>query len=215
MVWSLYSLVQSAAPHGFLARRAPKDFEKVLEGATPGVAVGAMTEDRLVGYSVSRRMADTHPLARAFGFAAETAYEGMGSAIHPDVTGRLIMARMLALRARIEQTRGGAHVVGLIDIANLGSVVNVLRTGAVLVGMRRDETSLNYVAYGGSLVARGPEGPDERLIPIFDLAAQIVLFATGWAVTGLRRDGASRAFAFAPFPTAFGHLGLTDTGVPA
>ena len=158
-------------------------------------------------------MAADHPLSRAFGFAAGTAFEGMGSAIAPQISGRLIMARMLALRGQIETEKGGAHVVGLIDIANLASVANVLRSGGVLVGTRRDETSLNYVGYGGAWVqATRPEASLTQ-VRAADLDAQRRLFAQGWAATGLRRSGEDQVFTFAPFGAAFGHLGTTLTEV--
>ncbi|MBI1218201.1 MAG: hypothetical protein GC186_06595 [Rhodobacteraceae bacterium] len=209
-VWALYALARDAAPHGFLARRHPQEFVALLEGAVPGVAVGAFAGNRLVGYSISRQMDGASPLGQAFGFAPGTAYEGMGSAIHPEVAGRLLMARMLSLRGRIEQSRGGAHVVGLIDIANLGSVANVLRAGGALVGTRRDETSLNYVAYAGALLRGAVKGSGLQPVPVSDLAGQRALFEAGWAATGLRRDGGTRCLTFQGFPTVFGCLGLTD-----
>ena len=208
-VWALYRQVQAVAPHGFLAQRQPADFAQVLAGQTPGVAVGAFVGGQLQGYSFSRLMAADHPLSRAFGFASGTAFEGMGSAIAPQISGRLIMARMLALRGQIETTKGGAHVVGLIDTANLASVANVLRSGGVLVGTRRDATSMNYVGYGGVWVqGKRAEGAGTD-VPVGDLDAQRHLFAQGWAATGLRRSGEDHVLAFFPFVAAFGHLGTT------
>jgi hypothetical protein len=212
-VWALYQQIQAQAPHGFLAQRQASDFAHILTGQAAGVAVGAFANGQLQGYSFSRLMAADHPLSRAFCFAPGTAFEGMGSAIGPQIAGRLVMARMLALRGQIETAKGGAHVVGLIDIANLASAANVLRSGGVLVGTRRDETSLNYVAYGGLWVqANSPEGAGTQ-VRATDLDAQRRLFAQGWAATGLRRSGDDHVFTFAPYGAAFGHLGATLTEV--
>jgi len=207
-VWSLYQRVQALTPHGFLAQRSPEDFARILTGQTPGVAVGAFAGGQLQGYSFSRLMAADNPLGLAFGFAAGSAFEGMGSAIDPQVSGRLIMSRMLALRGQIEAARGGAHVVGLIDTANLASVAHVLRSGGVLVGTRRDATSLNYVAYGGVLVQRPAPVTQGSDVLVGDLDTQRRLFGAGWAAIVLRRKAQQQMFTFVPYGAAFGHLGL-------
>ncbi len=212
-VWSLYQRVQASAPHGFLAHRVQDDFARILTGQTTGVAVGAFEGGHLHGYSFSRMMAADNPVALAFGFAAGSAFEGMGSAIDQKVSGRLLMSRMLALRGQMERAKGGVHVVGLIDVANLASVAHVLRSGGVLVGLRRDATSLNYVAYGGALVQAKPPistGPD---VLAADLATQRHLFAAGWTATALRRKDNDQTFTFAAFGATLGHIGPKFTEV--
>lgn len=212
-VWALYQRVQAATRYGFLAERQPADFAQIVTGQTPGVAVGAFVDGHLKGYSFSRLMGADSALAQIFGFAAGTAYEGMGSAIDPQINGRLIMARMLALRGQIESAKGGAHVVGLIDTANLASVANVLRSGGVLVGTRRDATSLNYVAYGGVLVQRQAEMAPDTNVLATDLAAQRHLFGAGWVANGLRRKGSQQMFSFARFGSCFDPIGVKLTEV--
>lgn len=212
-VWALYQRVQATSPHGFLAHRQPDDFARILTGQTPGVAVGAFEGAHLQGYSFSRLMAADNPVARAFGFAAGSAFEGMGSAIDQQVSGRLLMSRMLALRGQMEQAKGGVHVVGLIDVANLASVANVLRSGGVLVGTRRDATSLNYVAYGGALVMEKTPLSAGQDVLAADLDTQRHLFAAGWTATALRRKGNDQTFTFTAFGAALGQIGPKFTEV--
>ena len=212
-VWALYQRVQATTRFGFLAQRQLADFVQIVTGQTPGVAVGAFKNGILLGYSFSRLLRADTPLARIFGFDAATAYEGMGSAIDAQINGRLIMARMLALRGQIESGKGGAHVVGLIDTANLASVANVLRSGGVLVGTRRDATSLNYVAYGGVLVQRQPDVAPETEVLVTELEAQRRLFGAGWAANGLRRKGSEQIFSFARFGSTFDPIGAQLTEV--
>ena len=93
---------------------------------------------------------------------------------------RLFVIRREELRKR--QTR---HFLGLIAVGNWLSLGNALHAGALLVGLARDETALNYVAYTGDF-ADHPFQSGTHLADWADAGAHRQLFGEGFVVVGLQ-----------------------------
>jgi hypothetical protein len=212
-LWSLHSFVRSHAPHGFLAARKRAMLEGIVRREMPGVAVGAYVAGRLVGYSLSRRLSTDNPLATAMRFPDSSAYVGLGTAVHPDWTGHVLMARLLRLRGACEVEAGGRHVVGLIDVRNLASVGNAFRAGAVLVGTLRDATSLNWVAYAGRWFDPTVPYPGSMIAAMDDLVEQDRLFSRDWGACGLKARP-ERHLVFRQLPRQLCGLGLDGWTMP-
>lgn len=212
-MWALHNFARRRAPHGFLAVRKREELEGIVTGDVPGVAVGAYVNNRLVGYSLSRRLSEDKPLTAAMRFQDENAYMGLGTAILPEWTGRILMARLLRLRGAYEIEAGGAHVVGLIDVRNLASVANALRAGAVLVGSLRDATSLNWVAYSGRWFDQGVTRSGRAFAALHDIELQGRLFSRDWGAVGLQARP-DRRLLFARLPDALRGLGLDGWTLP-
>jgi hypothetical protein len=212
-LWSLHSFARSHAPHGFLAARERALLEGIVRGEVPGVAVGAYAGDRLVGYSLSRRLTTDEPLAIAMGFSVDSAYVGLGTVVHPEWTGHILMARLLRLRGASEIEAGSKHVVGLIDVRNHASVANALRAGAALVGTLRDATSLNWVAYAGRWFDPSMQSCNSMTADAGDLEEQGRLFSRGWGAVGLQVRP-RRQLVFRQLPRDLCGLGLDGWTVP-
>lgn len=212
-LWSLHSYARSHAPSGFLAARKRETLEGIVRGELPGVAVGAYMGDHLVGYSVSRRLRSDEPLTTAMRFPTNSAFVGLGTTVHPEWTGRMLMPRLLQLRGACEIEAGAMHVVGLIDVRNIASVANVLRAGAVLVGTLRDTTSLNWVAYAGKWFDASMQSSNHMITSVDDLEKQKLLFARSWGGVGLYARP-KRQLVFNKLPSELCSLGLDGWALP-
>jgi len=202
-VTSLYQRVREAAPFGYLASRDIHQFEQLLAHPESVIAVGARFGGELIAYSLCR-LSETNPydsnpvLDRLFRCGGPI-YSGMGTVVSPAHEGKLLMARMLKLRAEMLKERSARNVIGLVDVRNLPSLVSILRSGGILVGYQRDETSLNYVAAGAGVDSGiGIEpGNHDRLVDVSNLGEQAGLFADGLVAFEMKRlpDG-SRCLRF-------------------
>jgi hypothetical protein len=191
-VYELYSTVQQSTSLGFLAHRTLEDFAHVLGDEVNAVALGVRDGERLVGYTLCRRSFD-HPYPdvvclRPIDPQNTVLYSGMGTVIHPEHHGRFLTQRLFAARQQICVRRGVQHMVGLVEVGNYASIVNILRAGACLVGLARDQTSLNYIAYGGMLHRRVDDGTPVLSVDIEDHVTQRARFDAGLAGTSLNRS---------------------------
>jgi hypothetical protein len=191
-VYELYSTVQQSTSLGFLAQRTLEDFARMLGDEANAVALGVRDGERLVGYTLCRRSFD-HPYPnvvclRSIDPEGTVFYSGMGTVISPEYHGRFLTQRLFAARQKVLLRRGVQHMVGLVDIGNYASIANILRAGACLAGFARDQTSLNYVAYGGILHRRGGGSAPVLSVDIEDCAAQREQFDAGSVVTSLNRS---------------------------
>jgi hypothetical protein len=191
-VYELYSAVQQSTLFGFLAERTLEDFADVLGDEANSVSIGVRDGERLVGYTLCRRSFD-HPYPdvvclRSIDPESTVLYSGMGTVIHPELHGRFLTQRLFAARQQVCLRRGVQHMVGLVDVGNFASIANILRAGACLAGFARDQTSLNYIAYGGMLHRRAEEGGPVLSVDMADHVTQRARFDAGLAVTSLNRS---------------------------
>ena len=202
-IYALYLTAQATAPYGHLAARALADFESELSQPDTVAAIGARHNGQLVAYSICVRI-DNPPypdclFLRHIDREAEPIYGGMGTVVDPRHEGRLLMARLLDLRRAVLLNRSVRHMVGLVDVTNTASIASILRSGAILVGFANDETSLNYIAYGGKLKELISASFPLQWAPLNDLVAQQRLFADATVAVSLKRSEAgSRELGFAP-----------------
>jgi len=195
-VYELYSTVQKSTLFGFLAQRTLEDFASVLGDEENAVSIGVRDGERLVGYTLCTRSFD-HPYSgvvclRSLDPQGTVLYSGRGTVIDPDYQGRFLTQRLFAARQQALVERGVQHMVGLVDVGNYASIANILRAGACLAGFARDQTSLNYVAYGGIMHRRVVGSAPVLAVDIEDYAAQRAQFDAGLAVTSLNRSSRLR-----------------------
>lgn len=182
-VSELYQSVSESVPYGFLASRNREDFAEALSDPSRVVAVGVRYGRQLVAYSICR-YSEKNPYSRHFILDnlfenGGPIYVGMGTVVLPKHEGKLLMARMLKLRADLLKERAARNVVGLVAVENLPSMVSILRANGLFVGFHRDETSLNYVAVGGGEESGIMLGKVNEIATIDDLDSQSQLFSQG------------------------------------
>jgi hypothetical protein len=152
-IFALYTLGRSGTPYGFLAIRTKNDFCKILAQPEDVIATGIRHNGRLIAYSICHRLTKNpypkHPVLSLIDAAKSTLYHGDGTVVHPAYQGRMLAQRISRLRWRQILERQIDHVLGLIAVDNIASIGNAVLAGVLLVGFRRDETSLNYIAYAG------------------------------------------------------------------
>jgi len=202
-VAALYAFVRGRAPEGHLALRQPEDFGALFADPDSLVAVGAWWGENLAAYSLCRKSSvipyDPQPFLTLIRPAGGDVYLGMGTVVHPQHEGRLLMARLMAMRGEALKARGARHVLGLAAIGNLPSIASILRAQAVLVGLSRDETAMNYIGYGGVLQAAVDHGAMPTAISLGDLAAQRGMFSQGQVIVAVNRTASGeRYFDFLP-----------------
>jgi hypothetical protein len=187
-VEALFAAAEARVEPGFLARRSPGQYADLLR-RDDTVAVGARLGTTLIGYSACYRICENpYPdvrFLRALDPARSAAYHGAGTVIAPDHEGRLLSRRLFRARHEGLLRRGSRHFLGLIAVGNWLSLGNAVHAGGVLVGLARDETALNYVAYAGELTRR-PMTPSADLLDWADLETHERMFAAGCIVTGLQ-----------------------------
>lgn len=157
-VLELYEDSFARANFGFLSEKSHDDLFQVLSG---GFSVGAFFKDRLVGYSlslISSEVAGIEIPAELDGRL--TVYIGQGSVVSNEFEGRMIMSKMLRCRLEIMGERGDFCSVGLVNVDNYASIVNLMRAGFKLGGVRRDAQSLNYIAFFNNVDCMSFEGTD-------------------------------------------------------
>ena len=202
-IYALYLAAQAAAPYGHLAVRSLTDFNSELAEADNVAAVGARHKGQLIAYSICAKVDDVlYPdclFLRHINPAVEPVYAGMGTVVDPRHEGRLLMARLLELRRSVLRSRSVRHMVGLVDVTNIASIASILRSGAFLVGFATDETSLNYIAYGGKLQELVSYSSKMQWTALGDRSAHEEMFAAGNVAKDIKRDGAeSRELGFLP-----------------
>jgi hypothetical protein len=189
-LYELYKMTDSLTPYGFLARRQLADFEKALVDPNSTVAVGVRKEGRLIAYSICRR-ATRLPYPGNFFLsridpAVTPLYIGMGTVVHPDFQGHLLMTQMLGLRRRLLAERKVLHMAGLVAVDNFLSIGILLRADAALLGFQEDETAMNYIAYGGEMLSRLEPQSDSIAVPVGDMERQAQMFDSGHIAFALR-----------------------------
>ena len=189
-VYALYNLVDRLTPYGFLARRKLADFQSAFADPDSIVAVGVRKEGKLIAYSICRRATclpypDNLFLSR-IDPAVTPLYVGMGTVVDPDFQGHLLMAQMLDLRRRLLFERRVHHMAGLVAIDNLVSIGNLLHAGAALLGFQKDETAMNYIAYGGNMLSRLDRKSISIALPVGDREQQAQLFDSGHVAFSLQ-----------------------------
>lgn len=205
-IYALYGAAQATSPYGHLAVRTLADFNFILSNAETVAAIGARHNGRLVAYSICAEV-DRVPYTdcqflRHIDSSTEPTYSGMGTVVDPRHEGRLIMARLLEMRRGVLRSRSIKHMVGLVDVTNTASIASILRSGAILVGFANDETSLNYIAYGGKLKELVSNSSLAQWTPLDDRFAQQDLFAGRKIALSMKRnEGGSRELGFAPTAT--------------
>lgn len=209
-VFALYDLVRTGTPYGFLAIRSEDDYRELFRNPQNVVATGVRDGGRLIAHSICHRLtrnpyADNAILGK-IDPVSERLYHGDGTTVHPDYQGRMLAKRMFRLRQREIEARRIEHMVGLVAVDNLISIGNVLHSGALLAGFARDETAMNYIAYGGRLNARLRNDVAPTEVEWRDHEMQRSLFERGHAACSLLRTptsaatarGAGRQFSFRP-----------------
>jgi hypothetical protein len=189
-VHDLHVLCRSQSPYGHLAIRTKEDYRALLSEPENVIATGIRDEGRLVALSVCHRLTanpyDDNPVLAGIDPVTSTAFHGVGTVVHPDYRRRSLAKRLFDLRREQMADRHIEHMFYLAAIDNLGSLV-ALVPGAMLVGFRRDETAMNYIAYCGCLQA------DVRadILPVSidwrDRNRQEELFSERLVVCGLSR----------------------------
>lgn len=154
-IFSLYGICRADTPYGFLAVRTIDDFRELFRNPTDVIGTGMRDNGKLIAYSICHRVATNpypdNPLLSAIEPQTDIVYHGDGTVVHPAYQGRILARRVVRLRRQQIADRRIAHVLGLIAVDNIVSIGNAVLAGALLVGFARDETSLNYIGYAGSL----------------------------------------------------------------
>ena len=205
-VFELHSQIGQVTPHGYLAPRQASDFERAFADPCSIAAVGVRKDGQLIAYSICQRAFTLpypeNPHLSKIDLTITPLYVGMGTVVHPDFEGRLLMAQMLGLRRKLLIERRIRHVVGLVAIGNLKSIGNLLRVGAALLGFSEDETAMNYIAYGGEMLSRLDRQTGNIMVSTDDVGRQEGMFNTGHVASGLRPDTKKqREFLFLPLIT--------------
>ena len=153
-IFALYELLWASTTYGFMAIRTKEDY-RALFRQSEVIATGVRDNGRLIAYSVFHRLTDNpykdNPILGAIDPGTSKIYHGDGSSVHPDYQGRRLGQRLAQIRGAEMAERQAEHLVGLVAVDNLLSVGNILHAGGLLVGFARDETAMNYIAYGGRL----------------------------------------------------------------
>jgi GNAT superfamily N-acetyltransferase len=201
----LFFAVEQRVEPGFLARRAPGYYKRIL-CEEKAAAVGAKIGGALIGYSVSYRVRENpYPEVKFLHEIDATrsiVYKGVGTVILPGYEGRLLARRLLIALEKWMLECGMNHFLGLTAIGNSLGFGNILRAGGYLVGLASDEVSLNYVAYTGSL-KRAFVPVDKSLVDWNAVDEHKTFFDDGYVVTGIEkpdpsvRRKRSRHFVFA------------------
>jgi hypothetical protein len=192
-VEELFMLAERQVTPGFLARRMPGEYARLLS-CDDAVVVGARRGGTLIGYSACYRIF-RHPYS-AVPFLAgldpeqSVVYHGGGTVIAPGHEGRLVGRRLLLARHDELLRRGAGHFLGLIAVGNWLSLGNAVHAGGFLVGLVEDATALNYVAYAGDL-ARHQARSSVLSVDWDDIRAHERTFAAGLIVTGLKAHGSA------------------------
>jgi len=173
--------------------RTLEDFEEALGSTETTVAVGSWVSGGLVAYSICRR-SDRNPYSDVAYLedidpANSQLWIGLGTVVHPDFEGRLLMARLLNHRREILAKLNVEHEVGLAAVGNLSSIASIVRAGGILVGLARDENALNYVAYRGNLLNSTQFHGDPAPVNWTDIDGLQKLFRSGRVATDLERKG--------------------------
>jgi len=202
-ILGLYATVSASAPEGHLASRSREDFRAVLGDSAEAVAVGARQEGRLAAYSICRRCRaipyDRAPLLDRIDPLRSRVYLGMGTVVHPRHEGRMLMARLMALRGEALRRLAADHVLGLVAVDNLASIASILRAGALLTGFSRDETAMNYVGYAGIFRELVSDQSAATPVACADLESQRAAVASGSVIRSMRRQrDDQRVFDFVP-----------------
>ena len=189
-VYALYNVAERLTPYGFLARRELAEFENAFADPDSIIAVGVRKEGRLIAYSICQR-AKRLPYPDNFFLSkidpvVTPLYVGMGTVVHPDFQGRLLMTQMLGLRRKLLVERQVHHMAGLVAIDNLLSIGSLLRAGAALLGFQEDETAMNYIAYGGEMLSRLERQSRSVAVPVGDTEQQSQMFDSSHVAFALR-----------------------------
>ena len=112
----------------------------------------------------------------------------MGSGVDPDHQGKMLMVRMLSLRAKILKTRQVGHMLGLVAVDNVMSIISIIRSGGLLIGFERDKTAMNYLAYGG--IFEGRVTPNKQLadVDVRHYDQQKYFFEKQNVISGMKRS---------------------------
>ncbi len=183
---ALYSLALSSTPYGFVAKRTQYDLRKILSWPTEDViATGIRNGKRLVAYSICHRIPGNpyreNQILAMIEDGNSTIYHGDGTVVHPDYQGRTPAQRISRLRREQIVERRIDHMLGLISTDNIVSIGNAALAGILLVGFANDETSLNYIAYAGSLRERLRRDERAVLTGVDDRQQQTSLFLQKYA----------------------------------
>lgn len=191
---ALYELVFCQLQHGFLAKRTANDFAEGLANAPDRVAIGAFSEDALVGYSMCRiayrdDLTD-FPLLRRLRQEKQEYWTGGGTVVDPRFRGHGLMARLLQARIAAAREKGVAHSLALVAIGNHVSLAGTLRAGFRIVGLEEDEYCLNYLCYEGSLTD-DLRTSETRKVHAEEIDVLATAFADGWIATGVNSGAVS------------------------
>ena len=190
-IFALYTLAQSATPHGFLATRSKDYFREIIRKPDEVIAIGIRDKERLIAYSICHRVT-TNPyseysLLSTIKPATCTVYHGDGTVVDPEYLGRRLAMRLFQVRLEEMIARRIDHMISLVAVDNLASIGNSLLAGAILVGFARDETAMNYILYVGTLSDRLNLHATPIEVVGTDQKKLKRLFAEGYAVCGLGR----------------------------
>ncbi len=191
---ALYERVFEKLPYGFLAKRSFSDFCESLLDAPDRVAIGAFSDDALVGYSMChvayRDGLGELPFMRGMRPEKQEYWAGGGTAVDPRFRGRRLMTQLLRARLVTARKKGIAHSLALVAIGNRSSLAGFFPAGFRIVGLEEDEYCLNYLCYEGSLTD-DLRTCETRKVHAEEIDLLAAAFADGWIATGVHSGAGS------------------------
>jgi hypothetical protein len=204
-IFALYEASRASTPYGYLAIRTEDDYRALFASPESVVATGVRDNGRLIAHSICHRLMRNpygqNAILGGIDASGERMFHGDGTLVHPDFQGRMLARRMFKLRQREIEANRIEHMVGLVAVDNLVSIGNILHAGALLVGLVRDETAMNYLVYAGRLEANIVRESPPFEVDWKDHDAQVSLFERRHAASGFARARAGdgqRKFGFLP-----------------
>src|SRR5262249_39292055 len=192
---ALFFTTEQRVEPGFLARRSPGDYLRILRDQET-IVVGARIDGKLVGFSICCRVRENPYRAtmflRSIDATRSVVFKGIGTIVAPHCEGRLLSRRLLFALERTMLDASMNHFLGLVAIGNKAAMGNMIHARGRLVGLAPDEVTLNYVAYKGDLT-RNKRRLESRRVDWDIIAQHKQLFDAGYIVTGLEQAASTES----------------------